>query len=149
VLLVTNLDDSGPGSFREAATATGPRMVLFRVSGTINLVSPVRITEPYLTVAGQTAPGGGVTLKADSCNGSGLLGVHTHAVVLRYLRLRPGPRPCAVPGESSDGIVVYKSGTQHVVFDHMSISWAVDENVSLYDDARDITFSWNIIAEGL
>lgn len=149
VLLVTNLDDSGPGSFREAATASGPRIVLFRVSGTITLESPVKITEPHLTVAGQTAPGGGVTLRADSCNGGGVLGVHTHDVVLRYLRLRPGPHPCAGPGESSDGIVVYKPGTHHVVVDHMSISWAVDENVSLYDDARDITFSWNIIAEGL
>ncbi len=149
VLIVTNLDDSGPGSFRAAAAAEGPRIVVFRVSGTVNLLSPVRVTSPYLTVAGQTAPGGGVTLKADPCNGKGVLGVHTHDVVLRYLRLRPGPHPCAGPGESSDGIAIYKPGTRRVVVDHTSISWAVDENVSLWDDAQDVTFSWNIIAEGL
>lgn len=149
VINVTNLNDDGPGSFRAAVTAPGPRIVVFRVSGTINLQSPVKITSPHLTVAGQTAPGGGITLKADPCNDGGVLGVHTHDVVLRFLRLRPGPHPCAGPGESSDGIVIYKPGTHHVVVDHMSISWAVDENISLYDDAHDVTFSWNIIAEGL
>lgn len=149
VVNVTNLRDAGKGSFRAAATARGKRIVVFRVSGTINLQSPVEITNPYLTVAGQTAPGGGITLKADPCNDGGVLGVHTHDVVLRYLRLRPGPHPCAGRGESSDGIVIYKKGTHHVVVDHLSISWAVDENLSLYDDARNITFSWNIIAEGL
>lgn len=149
VINVTNLDNDGPGSLRAAIDATGPRIVVFRVSGTIVLQEPIRITSPYLTVAGQTAPGGGITLRADPCNGKGVLGVHTHDVVLRFMRLRPGPHPCAGPGESSDGIVVYKPGTHHVVVDHMSISWGVDENVSLYDDAQDITFSWNIISEGL
>lgn len=149
VINVTNLRDGGRGSFRAAASARGRRIVVFRVSGTIELRSPVRITHPYITVAGQSAPGGGITLKADPCNDGGVLGVHTHDVVLRFLRLRPGPHPCAGTGESSDGLVVYKKGTHHVVVDHLSISWAVDENVSLYDDAHDITFSWNIIAEGL
>lgn len=149
VLLVTNLDDSGPGSFRAAVTARGKRMVLFRVSGTILLKSDIDITNPYLTIAGQTAPGGGITLRADPCNDKGVLGVHTHDVVIRYLRFRPGPHPCAGPGESSDGIVIYKPGAHHIVVDHSSISWAVDENISLYDDAHDVTFSWNIISEGL
>jgi pectate lyase len=149
VINVTNLHDSGQGSLRAAATARGPRIVVFRVSGTIELQSPIDITTPYLTVAGQTSPGGGITLKADPCNDGGVLGVHTHDVVLRYLRLRPGPHPCAGLGESSDGIVVYKRGAHHIVVDHLSISWAVDENVSLYDDAQNVTFSWNIISEGL
>ena len=70
-------------------------------------------------------------------------------MVIRYLRLRPGPHPCAGLGESSDGIVVYKPGTHHVVIDHCSISWGVDENISLYDDAHHVTFSWNIVSEGL
>jgi pectate lyase len=149
VINVTNLNDSGPGSLRAAARATGRRIVVFRVSGTIRLKSDIDIVNPYVTVAGQTAPGGGITLRADPCNGKGVLGVHTHDVVLRYLRLRPGPHGCAGPGESSDGIVVYKAGAHHVVVDHCSISWAVDENVSLYDDAHHVTFSWNIISEGL
>lgn len=149
VIEVTNLRSGGPGSFRAAATARGRRIIVFRVSGTITLQREVDITNPYVTIAGQTAPGGGITLRADPCNDGGVLGVHTHDVVIRYLRLRPGPHPCAGPGESSDGIVIYKKGAHHVVVDHCSISWAVDENLSLYDDAHHVTFSWNIISEGL
>jgi pectate lyase len=149
VIEVTNLKSGGPGSFRAAATAKGRRIIVFRVSGTITLQREVDITNPYVTIAGQTAPGGGITLRADPCNDGGVLGVHTHDVVIRYLRLRPGPHPCAGPGESSDGIVIYKKGAHHVVVDHCSISWAVDENLSLYDDAHHVTFSWNIISEGL
>ncbi len=149
VINVTTLADSGPGSFRRAALASGRRIIVFRVSGTITLLHDIDIENPYVTIAGQTAPGGGITLRADPCNDKGVLGVLTHDVVIRYLRLRPGPHPCAGTGESSDGIVVYKPGTHHVVIDHCSISWAVDENISLYDDAHDITFSWNIVSEGL
>jgi len=149
VIEVTNLNNGGRGSFRAAATASGRRIIVFRVSGTITLQREVDITNPYITIAGQTAPGGGITLRADPCNDGGVLGVHTHDVVIRYLRLRPGPHPCAGPGESSDGIVIYKKGAHHVVVDHCSISWAVDENVSLYDLAHHVTLSWNIISEGL
>jgi len=149
VINVTTLADHGPGSFRHAALAPGRRIIVFRVSGTITLQHDIDIVSPYVTIAGQTAPGGGITLRADPCNDKGVLGVLTHDVVIRYLRLRPGPHPCAGLGEDSDGIVVYKPGTHHVVIDHCSISWAVDENISLYDDAHDITFSWNIVSEGL
>lgn len=149
VIEVTNLRDKGTGSLRAALTARGRRIVVFRVSGTITLKTDIDVYHPWLTVAGQSAPGGGIALRADPCNDKGVLGVHTHDVVIRFLRLRPGPHPCAGLGESSDGIVVYKRGTHHVVIDHSSISWAVDENVSLYDYAHDITFSWNIISEGL
>lgn len=149
VINVTNLRSSGKGSLRAAATARGRRIVVFRVSGTIQLQSRIDIVHPYITIAGQTAPGGGITLRADPCNDGGVLGVNTHDVVIRYMRLRPGPHECAGPAETADGIVVYKRGTHHVVVDHCSISWAVDENVSLYDDAHDVTFSWNLIAEGL
>jgi pectate lyase len=149
VVEVTNLRSTGPGSFRAAMTATGRRIVVFRVSGTITLKRDIDVYHPYVTVAGQTAPGGGIALKADPCNGKGVLGVHTHDVVIRFIRFRPGPHPCAGLGESSDGIVVYKAGTHHVVVDHCSISWAVDENISLYDYAHHITFSWNIVSEGL
>lgn len=149
VIEVTNLRDAGPGSFRAAATAKGRRIIVFRVSGTITLQREVDLLNPYVTIAGQTAPGGGITLRADPCNDGGVLGVHTHDVVIRYVRLRPGPHPCAGPGESSDGIVIYKENAHHIVVDHSSISWAVDENVSLYDFAHHVTLSWNIISEGL
>lgn len=149
VINVSNLNDAGPGSFRAAVKASGPRIIVFRVSGTITLKSDIDIEEPYVTIAGQTAPGGGITLRSHPCNGKGLLGVHTHDVVIRYLRFRPGPHPCYGTGSSSDGIVVYQDGVHDVVIDHSSVSWAVDENVSLWNDAHDITFSWNIISEGL
>lgn len=123
--------------------------MVFRVSGTITLESDIDIERPFLTVAGQTAPGGGVTLRSDPCNGKGVLGIHTHDVVVRFLRLRPGPHPCAGSGSSSDGIVIYKSGAHDIVIDHSSISWGVDENVSIWDDAHDVTLSWNIISEAL
>ncbi len=149
VIEVTTLRSAGKGSLRAALLARGPRIVVFRVSGTILLKKDIDITNPYVTIAGQTAPGGGITLRADACNGKGVLGVLTHDVVIRFLRLRPGPHPCAGLGESSDGIVIYKEGAHHIVVDHSSISWGVDENVSLYDDAHHVTFSWNIISEGL
>jgi pectate lyase len=149
VIEVTNLRSGGKGSFRRAVRARGRRIVVFKVSGTITLRRDIDVVHPYLTIAGQTARGGGITLRADSCNGKGVLGVHTHDVVIRFLRFRPGPHACAGPGESSDGIVIYKKGAHHVVVDHCSISWAVDENLSMYDDAHHVTFSWNIISEGL
>ncbi|HSV39010.1 MAG TPA: hypothetical protein VLI04_09640 [Nocardioidaceae bacterium] len=149
VINVTNLNDAGPGSLRSAAEAKGRRIIVFRVSGTITLKSKIAIENPYVTIAGQTATGGGITLRANSCSSDGVLGVHTHDVVIRYLRLRPGPHPCAGLDDSSDGIVIYKEGAHHIVIDHCSISWAVDENISLYDEAHHVTLSWNIVSEGL
>jgi len=151
VLLVTNLDDSGPGSFRAAVTASGPRIVVFRVSGTILLKRRVDVTSPYLTVAGQTAPGGGITLRMDPaaspCVDKGTMQISTHDVVIRYLRFRPGPTPCA--DDSHDGLTIYKAGAEDIVIDHASISWAVDENLNTYDYSRRITISNSIISEAL
>ena len=93
VMIVTTLADRGPGSFRRAALASGRRIIVFRVSGTIILKSDIDLVDPYVTIAGQTAPGGGITLRADPCNGKGVLGVYTHDVVIRYLRLRPWSAP--------------------------------------------------------
>lgn len=149
VLLVTNLRDHGKGSLRAAINARGRRTVVFRVSGTIRLRTPLEIRNPYVTVAGQTAPGGGITLRAHRCNGDGTMSIHSHDVVVRFLRMRPGPHPCAGKGESSDGLSIYKKGAHHVVVDHSSISWAVDENLGIWDDAHHVTLSWNIISEGL
>ena len=151
VLTVTNLNDSGPGSLRAALTASGPRTVVFRVSGTIVLKSRIDVEDPYLTVAGQTAPGGGITLRIDPaaspCVDQGTMLVSTHDVVIRYLRFRPGPTSCA--DDSHDALTIYKPGTENVVIDHVSMSWAVDEVFNTYDASQNITISNSIIAEGL
>ena len=92
-IVVTNLDDSGPGSLRAALAAKGPRTAVFRVSGTINLKTPLRIVEPFITVAGQTAPGDGICLK----NYELQIGA-THDVIVRHLRCRPGDKT-SKPGD--------------------------------------------------
>ncbi len=91
VIEVINLNDSGPGSLRAAVEAEGPRIVVFRTGGTITLKSGLNITHPFITVAGQTAPGGGITLRNDPSNRGTPLTISTHDVVVRYLRSRPGP----------------------------------------------------------
>jgi pectate lyase len=144
VLHVTNLNNSGVGSLRAAMTAAGPRIVVFDTGGTITLLSSIRVTSPFLTVAGQTAPGGGIQLKLDPSQDSGLLDINTTDVVIRGLKLRQGPHTAidaAIPMEVTDA--------DKVVIDHNSIYWATDENVTLYDNATNVTVSWNIIAEGL
>jgi pectate lyase len=145
VLHVTSLADSGPGTLREALTARGPRVVVFDTGGTIKLASSIRITHPYVTVAGQTAPGDGIALRMRSSQDSGLLDVNTHDVVIRGVRFRQGPHErvdAAIPLELADG-------AERVVIDHNSLSWATDEVLTTYDHTADITISWNIIAEGL
>jgi pectate lyase len=149
VVLVTTLADSGPGSLRAALAKRGKRVVVFRVSGTITLKSGLELTSPYVTVAGQSAPGGGITLRVDPCSEDQALGIYTHDVVVRHLRVRRGANTCGGEGDSADGIVIYKENAHDVVIDHSSVSWAVDENLSTYDDAKNITLSWNIVSEGL
>jgi pectate lyase len=148
VITVTNLNDAGAGSLRAALESAGPRFVVFGVSGTIDLSEQIVVDDPYLTVAGQTAPGGGITLRAGDGNVSGLIDIRTHDVVIRFMRFRTGAPP-SVSGENLDGLNIWKDTGHDVVIDHNSFSWAVDENVSTWDGARDITFSWNIIAQGL
>lgn len=135
VLLVTHLRDDGPGSLRAAVEAEVPRTVVFRVAGTITLAKPLRVRAPFLTVAGQSAPGGGICLR-----GAPLL-VRTHDVVLRHLRLRLGP------GSQDDALRIGPQAAR-VVIDHCSLSWGVDETASV-TGASDVTFSWCLIAEGL
>jgi len=140
IIEVTNLNDSGPGSFRAACEAKGARIVVFRVSGTIQLNDWVRIWHPYLTIAGQTAPGGGICIR-----GAGIL-VKNHDIIIRFLRIRPGKN-----SGKKDGLWI-QSGAYNVVVDHCSFSWATDENLSIASDippAHNITFSWNLIGEGL
>ena len=125
-----------PGSLRAAVEAEGPRTVVFRVAGTIRLARPLVIRNPYLTVAAQSAPGGGVAL-ADH-------GVEVEApeVVLRYLRVRPGD----LAHEEQDAINVRRGPA---IVDHSSVSWATDETLSVVGAATAVTLQHCLIAESL
>jgi pectate lyase len=147
VCQVTNLDDSGPGSLRACVDLAGPRTVIFRVGGTIVLNSRLDVDHPYLTIAGQTAPGGGITLRTTPSYGKQVMRITTHDVVIRYLRLRPGAADD--PTDSRDALTIYEPGARDVVIDHASLSWASDEVLNTYDYAKRITVSWSIISEGL
>ncbi len=138
VVLVTSLADSGPGSFREAVAAKGPRTVVFRVGGLVTLRSSVVIREPFLTIAGQTAPGDGVCFRGHTVE------IRTHDVVVRHLRFRPGD----LSGAEVDGLSV-GGGSRRVILDHCSTGWSVDESLSLAGDAADLTVQWCLIAEAL
>ena len=147
VLIVTNLDDSGPGSFRAAVEADGARIVVFQVAGTIELNSSIEIKNPYLTIAGQSAPGGGITIKSNPLNSEGTLVIATHDVIMRFIRSRPGPPQ--IPSENGDALEILGPDAYNIVIDHCSFSWAIDEVVSTWYDAHDITIQWSIISEGL
>ncbi len=133
---VTNLKDSGPGSLRAAVEASGPRTIVFRVSGNIELESPIKIKNPYITIAGQTAPGDGICLKNHP------LDIDADQVIVRYIRVRPGD----VSGNDYDA--VSSRYTKHVIVDHVSASWSVDECVSIYH-CDSITVQWCLVAESL
>jgi pectate lyase len=144
VIEVTNLNDNGSGTLRAAIEAFGSRIVVFRVAGTIELETALEIANPYITIAGQTAPGQGIMLKNQPSNTDCSLVVSTHDVIIRYIRVRPGP-----PAESSGcGNAIVVVG-EDVIVDHSSFSWAIDQVASTWFDAHDITFQWSIIAEGL
>jgi pectate lyase len=136
VLFVTNLNDSGPGSFREACMTPGPRTVIFRVSGTIDLKSRLVIREPFLTIAGQTAPGDGICL-----SGMDFI-VSTNDVIMRYLRSRPGDQK---PGERD---AFSLTSVDNVIVDHCSASWGIDEQLSTWRSKR-VTVQWCLITEAL
>lgn len=158
VIEVTNLDDINPatgkavpGSLRAAIEATGPRIVVFRVSGTINVCEEnqsLDITSPYITIAGQTAPGDGITLRLDpSCEGSALQ-IWQHDVVLRHLRFRPGSNSDVDLG-GSDALNIGGVSAHDIIIDHCSFSWATDENIDIGWGAHDVTVQYSIVSEGL
>ena len=159
LLRVTTLAPTGPGSLVEALDTKGPRTIVFEVGGVIDLAQmQIRIVEPYLTIAGQTAPYPGITLIR------GGIDIATHDVVVRHLRVRPGdlglPKRAGV-----DFDAISLVGGSNIVIDHNTLTWATDENLSasgprfveggrsLADyragTSHRVTFSNNIIAEGL
>lgn len=138
ILTVTNLNDSGPGSFRAAVETPGPRIVLFRVTGIIDLKSQLKLREPYITIAGQSAPGYGICLRGAEFS------IETHDVIVRFLRSRPGD----ILGKEMDAINIV--GNSHdVILDHCSASWSVDESLSPSGGLSNITVQWCLIGESL
>ncbi len=158
IIKVTTLNADGPGSFLEAVHAKGARIVVFEVGGVIDLGQrEIHINEPYLTVAGQTAPSPGVTFIR------GGFQIDAHDVVVQNIRVRVGE--AGLPKKSGweqDGLSTDQDAHE-VIFDHNSVTWATDENMSMSgkrfdgndpdkwraDTSHRITFSNNIIAEGL
>lgn len=133
---VTNLNDSGDGSLRAAIEAKGPRTVVFRVSGTIDLKSALRIKNPYITIAGQTAPGDGICIKRYPLN------IDTDEVIIRYIRIRLGDE-----SKRSDDAIMARY-RKNIILDHISASWSVDETMSIYH-CENVTIQWCMITESL
>jgi hypothetical protein len=121
VIVVTSLADSGPGTFREACEAGGARVVVFNVAGIIRLKDRIRVRAPYITIAGSTAPGDGVCIAGNTVE------LETHDVVIRHMRFRRGATDV---GDRNDSIGGNPIG--NVMIDHVSASWGLDENMSMY-----------------
>jgi len=140
VVKVTNLNDSGPGSLRDAIEGDyGPRTIIFDVGGLITLESDLIInsTRPYITVAGQTAPGKGICIRKHQFGLSG-----ARDVIVRFLRVRVGD----ISGETQNACGM--AGVDHCIMDHCSISWGIDEEVSTRG-AKNVTLQRTLIAEAL
>ena len=136
VIEVTNLNDSGPGSFRNAVQAEGPRTVVFRVGGMIRLDSRIKVENGNLTVAGQTAPGKGIAIRDATFSVNGV-----EDVVIRFLRVRLGSE-----GGKGDGMS--SPNSENVIWDHCSISWTHDEAFSAHPTGN-ITLQRSLISEAL
>ena len=158
ILRVTTLRADGPGSLIEALQTEGPRIVVFEVAGVIDVgLREIRIEQPYLTVAGQTAPSPGITIIR------GGLTIATHDVVIRHLRIRPGEGHLRPESGFDIDAITTVGGARDVIIDHNSMTWATDENLSssgarfIGDSPEEwrrnvshrITFSNNLLAEGL
>ena len=121
VIIVTSLADEGKGTLREACETGGARIIVFNVAGVIRLSTPIHVRAPYLTIAGQTAPGDGVCV-----TGSSFL-IDTHDVILRYMRFRRGAQDVGFRDDACGGNPV-----GNIMIDHVSASWGLDENMSIY-----------------
>lgn len=147
VYIVTNLNDSGAGSFRAACEASGPRYVVFAVSGVINLSSSLIVTNPYITIAGQTSPGG-------VCTAGYPFRVNTHDVIITHMRFRTGQHGLGQTNpDDVHGLEVWGSSSSttcyNVILDHVSVSFGIDENVDVAYGVQDLTFSRCLIARPL
>ena len=143
---VTTLADSGPGSLRAAVSAGGPRRVIFAVGGEILLKKPLIVRNPYLSIAGETAPSPGISLLGDK------LRIRTHDVIVRHVRVRVGELPGSDPS-NRDGISIERGGDYqvgNVLIEHCSVAWAVDEGVSVWGEGiSNVRIRDTIVAETL
>ena len=121
VIVVTSLEDSGPGTLREACETGGARIIVFNVAGVIRLKSPISVRAPYVTIAGQTAPGDGICVTGQSFL------IDTHDVVIRHMRFRRGAQDVAFRDDAVGGNAV-----GNIMIDHCSCTWGLDENISFY-----------------
>lgn len=121
VYTVTSLNDRGPGTLREACEKGGARIIVFNVAGIIKLESPLIIRAPYITIAGQTAPGDGVCVAGET------VWINTHDVIIRHMRFRRGE---TFVGRRDDAIGGNPVG--NIMLDHISATWGLDENMSIY-----------------
>ena len=159
VLKVTRLDDTGSdtkvGTLRWALRQSGPRIVVFDIGGTIELIEPIYVVSPYLTIAGQTAPGGGITVKNYQ------LVIVTHDVVVRYIRFRPGDEQGLDEihglsiGNYPRSFTDYDRMGHDIIIDHCSLSWAADDTLNIWNMKPEInriekiTVQWSIVSEAL
>ncbi|MFK7924894.1 MAG: T9SS type A sorting domain-containing protein [Bacteroidia bacterium] len=145
VIKVTNLNDSGNGSLRACVQASGPRVCVFEVSGFIDLQSPLSIKNPYLTIAGQTAPSPGILLG----KGHGIQ-IWTSDVLVQHIGVRPGDGP-GTDYRNRDGLQI--NGTSgrvgNIVLDHVSLAWGMDESLDLWGLLGDVTVKNCIIAQAM
>lgn len=135
VMIVTNLNDHGPGSLREAVEASGPRIVVFEVDGDIHLETPLRIENDDITIAGQSAPGDGICLC--DCQFT----IDASNVIVRYIRCRLGDKYT----HDSDAVGGGRYGQKNVILDHISASWSIDECLSIYK-TENLTVQWCLVA---
>lgn len=157
IIRVTTLAADGPGSLKAAIEAKGPRIIVFEVAGQIDLgQTSLQITEPYLTIAGQTAPSPGITLI------KGGIDLKTHDVIIRHIRVRTGANGAA-KGSGWEADSLSTVAARNVIIDHCTFMWGIDENMSASGPrftgssveewrngtSRNITFSYNLAAEGL
>jgi hypothetical protein len=144
VCAVTTLADSGAGSLRDCLTRTGPRTVVFRVGGTILVNSTIQVRSGRLTIAGQTAPGGGIQIRNGGTSSTAVQFM-ADDIIVRHVRFSAGPTPL----QSKNNDALYFAGNRGM-FDHVTARWATDENADIiYGDhgTADVTVQWSIIAE--
>lgn len=154
IIKVTNLNSSGPGSILEAINSSGPRLIVFEVGGSIDMKSSmIKIKEPFVTIAGQTAPSPGITLF--NCS----LEVTGHDIIIQHIRIRTG----SSRRKKGEPDAVNTNAAYNVLIDHCSISWGIDENCSVSgprfsgkdlnewrkNTSHNIQITNNIISEGL